>query len=165
MEEWNEERVWNLLEEVSDPEIPVVNIVGMGILRGVQLSDSSPPKITVAITPTYSGCPAMDFIEKEIVTLLKDRGFPDVCVDLVRSPAWTTDWMTEETKRSLKEYGIAPPSKTSEAPIKIGKREPVECPYCDSLNTELRSQFGSTSCKAMHYCSGCHQPFEEFKPF
>ncbi len=158
------EEIWEVLSTVTDPEIPVATIVGMGIVRDVEVSSE---KVTVTITPTYSGCPAMEVMEQDIRTALSDAGVSPVEVKLVHAPAWTTDWMTEETKQKLKEYGIAPPRKVSEVEqlVSIGKPEPVPCPFCDSVNTELKSQFGSTACKAMHYCNGCHQPFEEFKAF
>jgi len=158
----SEERAWTCLEEVKDPEIPVVSVVDMGIVRKVSWSDGG---LIVQITPTYSGCPAMQVIENDIVEALTRDGFDGVRVETVLSPAWTTDWMSEQGRRNLKEYGIAPPRKTC-ASTRSPFAEPdmaQPCPFCDSAQTELRSMFGSTACKALYYCDGCHQPFESFK--
>ncbi|MCB0332939.1 MAG: phenylacetate-CoA oxygenase subunit PaaJ [Bdellovibrionales bacterium] len=160
----DKEEIWKVLSTVTDPEIPVATIVGMGIVRDVEVS---PEKVVVTITPTYTGCPAMEVMEQDIRSALKEAGVLSIEVKLVHAPAWTTDWMTEETKQELKKYGIAPPKKVSEFDplVSIGKPEPVACPFCDSLETERKSQFGSTACKALHVCHHCNQPFEEFKPF
>ncbi|MCB0354094.1 MAG: phenylacetate-CoA oxygenase subunit PaaJ [Bdellovibrionales bacterium] len=156
-----EEEVWRLLEEVKDPEIPVVSIVGMGIVRQVEVEGSS---VRVTITPTYSGCPAMEVMEEGVRERLAQTPFDSVVVDLVHYPAWTTDWMTAETKEKLREYGIAPPERSAaDALVQIGQTPPVQCPFCGSRNTECKSRFGSTSCKALHFCQSCRQPFEEFK--
>lgn len=154
--------VLDLLAEVTDPEIPVLNVVEMGIVRDIAVAGDS---VRVSITPTYSGCPAMQMIRDGIVSALKANGFAEVEVNQVYSPAWTTDWMTEEAKRKLREYGIAPPPPTSGAelvPLQIDA-DPTPCPYCGSLDTELRSAFGSTACKEFHFCANCRQPFEAFK--
>lgn len=151
------------LLEVKDPEIPVLNVVEMGIVRSAKLEGSS-AKIT--ITPTYSGCPAMHEIETDIKRGLEKHGIKSVTVDLVYSPAWTTDWLSEEAKAKLKSYGIAPPGHSADTLVSIGSgREATPCPYCNSKNTSLRSEFGSTACKSLHFCNGCKQPFEQFKPF
>ncbi len=158
----DEQRVWDLLHEVKDPEIPVVDVVDMGIVRAVALDASA---LTVTITPTYSGCPAMHVIEKEIRQTLQGAGYAEVEVRTAISPAWTTDWMSERAKEALRDYGIAPPKPTCAAtrsPFETPDMQ-VPCPFCGSLETALRSRFGSTACKALHFCDSCHQPFESFK--
>ena len=152
----------DLLRGVKDPEVPVLDIVDLGIVRGAQAEGDL---ARVTITPTYSGCPAMQVIEREIETTLKGQGFREVEITTVLSPAWTTDWMSEEAKEKLRAYGIAPPGKVSEAelvPLGAPPRA-VPCPYCGSSNTKLESEFGATACKAIHYCRSCQQPFEQFK--
>jgi ring-1,2-phenylacetyl-CoA epoxidase subunit PaaD len=161
------EELLEILTEIKDPELPVVDIVELGIVRDVVVSGDS---VRVDVTPTYSGCPALQVIESDIVEVLRGRGFTDVKVKNVFSPAWTTDWLSDETKEKLREYGIAPPSGpaiTSAAElVTIRRAKPtVECPYCRSRNTEEKSEFGSTACKAIHYCNSCHQPFDYFKSF
>ena len=154
--------VWELLREIEDPEIPVINIVELGVIRDVTLQDE---KVTVTITPTYSGCPAMQMIEANINAQLEQNGVQNFEVKTVISPAWTTDWLTDEAKQKLKNYGIAPPEKTTSdktALFKDGQRK-VACPFCDSENTELKSQFGATACKSLYFCNECVQPFEHFK--
>ena len=161
------DEVFELLTGIPDPELPVVDIVELGIVRDVSIDGDS---VRVDVTPTYSGCPALRMIEDEIVEKLKAHGFSDVKVRNVFSPAWTTDWLSDETKQKLKDYGIAPPgiAATSDGAELITirrSRETVACPYCGSRNTEQKSEFGSTACKAIHFCNGCHQPFDHFKPF
>jgi ring-1,2-phenylacetyl-CoA epoxidase subunit PaaD len=140
-----------ILESVTDPEIPVISILDLGIVREVNSVDSG---VEIVITPTYSGCPAMLEIEKNIHNALKAGGFEHFKIRTVLSPAWTTDWMTEKGKQALKEYGIAPPQR--------GKTE-VACPRCESTNTEIISQFGSTACKSLYRCKDCLEPFDYFK--
>lgn len=158
----SEEKILRLLDNVSDPEIPALSIADMGILRGVTIADD---KVTVTVTPTYSGCPAMYEIRRRIVEELKDNGIVGVKIDTILSPAWTTDWMTDEAKRKLKESGIAPPTNTSTYDINdiLSNKTTVPCPFCDSENTELRAEFSATSCKALYYCNDCLQPYEHFK--
>lgn len=144
-------REW--LSEVTDPEIPVLNIVEMGIVRVVSIEDDV---VKVTLTPTYSGCPAMFAIEQNVVEHLGKRGLKHVKVETSFREVWTTDWMTAEAHRKLKEYGIAPPVRRPEEAA-------VPCPYCNSQSTRLTSAFGSTACKAYHYCDECQQPFEHFK--
>lgn len=144
--------VIELLEQVTDPEIPVISVLDLGIVREVKADGDS---VEVIITPTYSGCPAMLEIERDIHNTLKKAGYEKVKITTVLSPAWTTDWMTEEGKRKLEEYGIAPPNPT--AP------EDVRCPLCKSHNTTLISQFGSTACKSLYKCNDCLEPFDYFK--
>jgi ring-1,2-phenylacetyl-CoA epoxidase subunit PaaD len=151
------------LAEVSDPEIPVLNVVEMGIVRKIVLDNGT---LIVKITPTYSGCPAMNAIENEIHHKLQEKGISNFEVITDYSEAWTTDWMTDEARLKLKDYGIAPPQHAGE-PADILKRQDhhkiIPCPYCDSLDTKLQSQFGSTACKAQYYCNECEEPFEYFK--
>lgn len=154
--------IMELLKQVPDPEVPVLNIIDLGIIRRVETKDHT---ITVDITPTYSGCPAMDMIEKQVKELLSEAGFMEIQVNTVYSPAWTTDWLTEEAKQKLLEYGIAPPvHSTINKKALLGKESPViRCPQCKSTNTEMKSQFGSTACKALYICKDCLEPFDYFK--
>ncbi|KHL05648.1 1,2-phenylacetyl-CoA epoxidase subunit PaaD [Sinomonas humi] len=149
-----------LAATVNDPEIPVLSIRDLGILRDGRVDADGTVRLT--ITPTYSGCPAMDAIRDDLQRVFHDAGYEKVVVDLVLSPAWTTDWMTEEGKAKLEEYGIAPPTGHAAAgPIRLGLA--VKCPRCHSLNTRELSRFGSTSCKALYVCQDCHEPFDYFK--
>jgi len=153
----------SVVSGVCDPEIPVLTIEDLGILRDIHFEND---KLVVEITPTFTGCPAMRTIADDIADTLKSEGYEGFEVRLVYSPAWTTDWISESGKLKLKEYGIAPPSRSTEqhlAALLSGARESVQCPFCNSANTRLTSPFGSTACKALHYCDNCHQPFEEFK--
>ena len=153
------EEVWKILDTVTDPEIPVLTIIDLGIVREVHVENEN---LEVIITPTYSGCPAMDFIGMNIRKALMKNGFDKIKVTHQLSPAWTTDWMTEEGKEKLKSYGIAPPaSKTFD--LDYLKNLPVQCPLCNSINTKLISQFGSTACKALYQCEDCREPFDYFK--
>ncbi|HNP53114.1 MAG TPA: phenylacetate-CoA oxygenase subunit PaaJ [Ferruginibacter sp.] len=160
------ERIWELLEEITDPEIPVLTIIDMGIVRDVQLEDD---KVTVTITPTYSGCPAMDMIALNIRLHLIANGLKNIEVISVLSPAWTTDWMTESGKKKLQAYGIAPPQQqTKYGSERLNKLlfetdQHVVCPRCHSTHTQLLSQFGSTACKALYQCNDCKEPFDYFK--
>ena len=158
------EEVLAILQEVKDPEIPVISVVEMGIVRDIRW-DVESATLHVQITPTYSGCPAMKMIEQEVAEALQRSGYSRVVVDLVFAPAWTTDWMGPEAREKLRKYGIAPPGALSDSLIAIGaKRASVECPFCRARDTELRSEFGSTACKSFFYCKACLQPFEHFKP-
>lgn len=154
------------LARVMDPEIPVLSIADLGVLRDVvEHEDGS---VEVVITPTYSGCPAMDVIRRDIRTELARDGYDDVTVTTVLSPAWTTDWISAEGKRKLTDFGIAPPSgsvRTGPVPLTLGVRRPEEirCPQCGGLGREV-SQFGSTACKAQYVCGECAEPFDYFKP-
>jgi ring-1,2-phenylacetyl-CoA epoxidase subunit PaaD len=151
-----------VLNEVMDPEVPVLSVVELGIVRDVEISGDS---VTVTVTPTYSGCPAMRVIEQDIEAALRDHGIARVTVKTSFSPAWTTDWIPAGAREKLRAYGIAPPGVADhDAPVAIGhRRPPVRCPNCGSMDTQLRSEFGSTACKAIHVCASCTQPFEEFK--
>jgi ring-1,2-phenylacetyl-CoA epoxidase subunit PaaD len=151
--------VFDILENVCDPEVPVLSILDLGIVRDVLCIEK---EIEIIITPTYSGCPAMNMIAMNIRIEMATHGFENVKIKEVLSPAWTTDWMSEDGKRKLKEYGIAPPQyRVEDLGLRIEKDIP--CPLCDSTNTELLSEFGSTSCKALHRCKDCLEPFDYFK--
>lgn len=152
-----------LLGEVMDPEVPVLSVVELGIVRAVEVEDD---RVIVTLTPTYSGCPAMRAIEQDIEQALLAHGAARVEVRISYSPAWTTDWIPAGAREKLRAYGIAPPGPADhDALVTIGhRRAAVRCPYCGAMSTELRSEFGSTACKAIHVCRSCRQPFEEFKP-
>ena len=154
------QRAWDAAASVVDPEIPVLTIADLGVLREVALRDDG--VVEVAITPTYSGCPAMNMIAFEVAIALERAGFANARVRTVLSPAWTTDWMSEEGRRKLREYGIAPPSPASSRRALFGIQQ-VQCPQCGSAETELLSEFGSTSCKALWRCRSCREPFDYFK--
>jgi ring-1,2-phenylacetyl-CoA epoxidase subunit PaaD len=153
-------RAWDAAAGVVDPEIPVLTIADLGVLREVTLRDDG--SVEVAITPTYSGCPAMSTIAFDIAVALERAGFADASVRTVLSPAWTTDWMSEDGRRKLKAYGIAPPLPASSRRALFGIQQ-VQCPQCGSGETELLSEFGSTSCKALWRCKSCREPFDYFK--
>lgn len=154
--------IHRLMETIPDPEIPVISIVELGIVRDVKIADNG--KVTVCITPTYSGCPAMNAIEKDIRRTLIENGYTDVDVKLVYSPVWTTDWIPDEAKEKLRQYGIAPPAhSTSDKSVLSLHPKAVACPRCGSLRTEMVSPFGSTACKALYKCNACLEPFDYFK--
>lgn len=152
------EQIISILSEVRDPEIPVLTISDLGILRGVDISGE---KIIVQITPTYSGCPAMETIREDIRSVLEKNGMKDIQINQVLSPAWTTGWMSEAGKEKLQAYGIAAPA--SHTCSYNGDDQPESCPHCHSVNTEMISRFGSTACKALYRCKDCHEAFDYFK--
>jgi ring-1,2-phenylacetyl-CoA epoxidase subunit PaaD len=152
-------RAWDAAAQVVDPEIPVLTIADLGVLRDVAVRDGH---VEVAITPTYSGCPAMNMIALEIELALERAGIARPRISTVLSPAWTTDWMSEDGRRKLREYGIAPPLASSSRRALFGEQQ-VACPQCGSANTEVLSEFGSTSCKALWRCKSCREPFDYFK--
>ena len=155
------ERARAALDRVLDPEVPVLSIAELGILRDVAIEDGT---VVVTVTPTYSGCPAMHAIGAEIVSALREAGFDQVQVRTVHAPAWTTDWIGEPARAKLRAYGIAPPGEA--APVALGPtRRTVPCPSCGSADTTVVSDFGATACKSLHRCRSCRQPFEHFKPF
>jgi ring-1,2-phenylacetyl-CoA epoxidase subunit PaaD len=153
------QRAWDAAANVVDPEIPVLTIADLGVLRDVVLEGD---RVEVAITPTYSGCPAMNMIALEIELALERAGIARPTVRTVLSPAWTTDWMSEDGRTKLREYGIAPPQASSSRRALFGEQQ-VACPQCGSVNTEVLSEFGSTSCKALWRCKSCREPFDYFK--
>jgi ring-1,2-phenylacetyl-CoA epoxidase subunit PaaD len=148
-------KIWQILETVCDPEVPVLTIIDLGIVRDVKINDDA---IEVIITPTYTGCPAMDMISMNIRLALSENGFTKITITSVLAPAWTTDWMSETGKQKLKTYGIAAPDKKFDIP-----EDGVQCPQCNSYNTKLVSAFGSTACKALYQCQDCKEPFDYFK--
>ncbi len=155
--------IWKLLEEVPDPEIPVLTILDLGVVRNVEIEKGG--KVIVTITPTYSGCPAMNTFETDVIKKLNDNGFNQVTVNTVYSPAWTTDWINPEALQKLKDYGIAPPIKGSrdKGVLFATEKLKVACPRCNSEDTTMVSQFGSTACKALYKCNTCLEPFDYFK--
>jgi ring-1,2-phenylacetyl-CoA epoxidase subunit PaaD len=158
---YSAEQLFKLLSEIPDPEIPVINIAELGILREVKWNNDV---CTVVITPTYSGCPAMKVIEDDVISKLSEIGITSVEIKLVYAPAWTTDWITDTAKQKLNAYGIAPPAhSTVDKGALLGKPHELKCPHCNSKNTEMISQFGSTACKALYRCLDCKEPFDYFK--
>jgi ring-1,2-phenylacetyl-CoA epoxidase subunit PaaD len=166
------DRIWSLLEEVNDPEVPVLSIVDLGIVRDIkevrkagEETGTDGAGIEVIITPTYSGCPAMDAIRMNIRMVLLRHGYGKTTITTVLSPAWTTDWMSEKGKDKLKAYGIAPPLPSQQVcrPALFHQEEAIPCPRCNSYHTQLISQFGSTACKALYRCEDCKEPFDYFK--
>lgn len=154
------EDVFSLLESVKDPEIPVLSINDLGILRGIEEDNE---KWVITITPTYSGCPAMHTIEEDIISVLQTNGISNVEIISVLSPAWTTDWISESGRKKLQEYGIAPPVDEIDKNVLFCKPIVVPCPKCLSENTKMVSLFGSTACKAHYQCVDCREPFDYFK--
>lgn len=163
--EISKEQVYGWLSAVTDPEVPVLTILDLGIVRDVAISKNTQdePEVKVTITPTYSGCPAMDVIAIGIRMALLSHGIRNINVDMQLKPAWTTDWMSEEGKRKLEEYGIAPPKRKAADTLGLFEDDKVACPRCHSEDTVLVSRFGPTSCKALYKCQSCHEPFEHFK--
>jgi ring-1,2-phenylacetyl-CoA epoxidase subunit PaaD len=164
-------RAWRVLAQVPDPEVPAVSVCDLGIVRDVVLAADG-QGLEVVLTPTYSGCPATEVIEQNVLGALRGAGLGPAHIRMQRSPAWTTDWISDEGRRKMREYGMAPPGRcgaASESPIRIVRRQvtaapPVECPRCSSMQTERLSAFGSTACKALYRCLACREPFEHFKP-
>lgn len=159
---FTEQSLWHLLEAVKDPEVPVLSIIDLGVLRAVNIGPEN--KVTITITPTYSGCPAMDTISMDIRLKLMEHGIRNAQIVQQLSPAWTTDWMTEAGKEKLKAYGIAPPNPRQQVcHPDLFATEAIQCPHCNSWHTELISQFGSTACKALYRCMDCREAFDYFK--
>lgn len=153
--------IYHILNEVKDPEIPVLTVNDMGIIRDVEFKDNG---VLVTITSTYTGCPAMDLIELQIVEALEKEGMTNVKVSLVLDPPWSTDWISEEGLKKLEEFGIAPPVKgTADKRTLFQEAPKPKCPYCKSENTEMVSMFGSTACKSQYKCNTCLEPFDYFK--
>ena len=154
------DKIWSIISDIPDPEIPVITLTDLGIIKAVSIEDGM---VLVTITPTYIGCPAMKVFEDDIVTKLNEHGYEKVKVNTVLSPAWTTDWMTEEGRKKLKDYGISPPVGTSDKTALQREKKAIQCPRCNSMNTEMISQFGSTPCKSLYKCLECKEPFDYFK--
>lgn len=163
------QRTWDVLHSVLDPEVPALSVCDLGIVRDVVLHGDG---LEIVLTPTYSGCPATEVIERAVLDAIAAAGLGPARATLRRAPAWTTDWISEDGRRKLREYGIAPPTgraavATAAQPIRIARREAapqVDCPRCGSAHTERLSAFGSTACKALYRCLACREPFEYFKP-
>jgi ring-1,2-phenylacetyl-CoA epoxidase subunit PaaD len=156
-----EQALWNILDDVKDPEIPVISLVDLGVVRKAEIFED---KIQITITPTYSGCPAMKVMEEDIRMRLMMEGYKNVEINTVLSPAWTTDWISEKGKTALRAYGIAPPEQaTNDKNVLLGHPKQVTCPHCKSRNSIMLSQFGSTPCKALYKCNDCLDPFDYFK--
>ncbi len=153
------EQVLEWLGEIADPEIPVVTITDLGIVRGVSIDD----EVVVELTPTYSGCPATEVIEQSVLDTLHGHGMEDVRIKRVLSPPWTTDWISQAGRDKLREYGIAPPAEGGSKRELLHGTRTVACPRCESLQTAVVSEFGSTACKASYKCNDCLEPFEYFK--
>lgn len=153
--------LWEALGDVKDPEIPVVSLAEMGILRGVTVEPDS--TVIVTIAPTFAGCPALEMMQRDIVERLGHVTDAPVRIVLSYNPPWTTDWINEEGRAKLKEFGIAPPMRHG-GNFEVTLMEAVACPYCGSENTSIRNSFGATPCRMIFYCNNCQQPFEQFKP-
>ena len=155
-------RIWEILATVNDPEVPVLSVIDLGIVRDVIMEDDH---VEIIITPTYSGCPAMDVISMNIKSALGDQGLLNTDIKTVLSPAWTTDWMSDCGKQKLKDYGIAPPNAKQQVCNSrlFAANEAVQCPRCNSYHTTRISEFGSTACKALFQCNDCKEPFDYFK--
>ena len=161
--ELTSDAVWLALETVKDPEIPAISVVEMGIVREIALwQGEDGPEVKVVMTPTFSGCPALQVIQESIAECVRQLGAATVDVETVLHPAWTTDWISEAGRQKLKAFGLAPPARHG-GKLAVTFYEPVACPYCDSNNTTMKNSFGSTLCRAIYYCNGCQQPFEQFK--
>lgn len=155
-----EDEIWKILEEVNDPEVPVLSVVDLGVVRQVSVSKEG---VHISITPTYSGCPAIKTMEEDIRKKLTDYGIDNTTIKTVLSPAWTTDWLSDIGKAKLKAYGIAPPEKEVDKSVLFTDPVVVPCPYCNSENTRMVSLFGSTACKAQYACNQCQEPYDYFK--
>lgn len=160
-----ERQVWDVLEAVPDPEIPVLSVVDLGIVRYVRwmTDNDGQSKLHVGITPTYSGCPATEVIRHSIATALNTEGYAGAVIDEVLSPPWTSDWLTDAGRRKLESFGIAPPQRVVSKPRHLFRAHVVTCPRCGSGATERISEFGSTPCKAHYRCTSCLEPFDYFK--
>ena len=161
MEDITVANIWQALAEVKDPEIPVVSLVDMGIIRQVELAND---KVIVTMTPTFSACPALEVMKTDIERKLRDEGIASVEVKQILDPPWSSDWITDNARQKLKEFGLAPPPKHDGNLQEILLIDAIACPYCDSTNTIIKNTFGPTLCRAIHYCNDCQQAFEQFKP-
>lgn len=159
MPEWNEALIWQALDDIKDPEIPVVSVVEMGIVRAVQVEDN---RVTVTFTPTFSGCPALDVMREQIHNRLKALGIADVEVKTVLHPPWTSDWITDAARAKLKAFGLAPPARHG-GNVRLILLDQAPCPRCGSNDTSIRNSFGSTLCRTIYTCNACRETFEQFK--
>ncbi len=158
---YSKDQIINALGQIPDPEIPVISIVELGVIRDVIFKDKT---IEVVLTPTYSGCPAMKQMEDDVRAKLVELGFETIVLSIVYNPPWTTDWLNSETKLKLQKYGIAPPEEsTTDKSFLTGKIKNITCPHCKSTDTVMVSQFGSTACKALYKCNNCLEAFDYFK--
>lgn len=156
------DNIKGILENVMDPEVPVLSVTDLGIIRDIKLEED---QVEITITPTYTGCPAMDVIAMNIRFALIEHGYKNIKITTVISPAWTTDWMTEKGKQRLREYGIAPPNPKQIVcdTNHFAAEEAIQCPHCNSYHTKRISEFGSTACKSLYVCNDCKEPFDYFK--
>jgi ring-1,2-phenylacetyl-CoA epoxidase subunit PaaD len=162
MTQFKLDQIWSVLDQIKDPEIPVVSLVEMGVARDVQIDGD---KVIVTITPTFAGCPAMHYMREQIIEQLHAIGVEQIEVRTSLNPPWTSEWLSAEVRSKIKSIGLAPPPRlVNQLSIEIALMEVVECPFCGSKNTSLENSFGPTLCKSMHYCRSCHQTFERFKP-
>ena len=155
-----EEQILNWLEEVKDPEIPVLSLLDLGVITGVEIEAD---KVKVAMTPTFAGCPAIDYMKQDVINVLKGHGIEDIEVEVSFKSTWSSNNITEKGREALRNFGLAPPPHHNLI-IDIDILQHVKCPYCESENTELKSPFGPTLCRSIHYCNNCKQAFEQFKP-
>lgn len=156
------DQIWGVLDQIKDPEIPAVSLVELGIARNVQIDNG---KVTVTITPTFAGCPAMHTMREQIIEQLSAIGLEQVEVRTSINPPWTSEWLSDATRSKLKAFGLTPPPRLNrQGDLEIALMEAVNCPFCGSNNTSLENAFGPTLCRSMHYCLNCHQTFERFKP-
>jgi ring-1,2-phenylacetyl-CoA epoxidase subunit PaaD len=169
-----QQEIWTILETVPDPEVPVLSVVDLGIIRNISVTKTPPSggrgaedsvSVKIFVTPTYTGCPAIDVMKINIRMALLQNGFTDIRITQILSPAWTTGWISEKGKEKLKAYGIAPPHYTQSVctPDSFQEEEAIQCPLCNSYHTHIVSQFGSTACKALYQCDECKEPFYYFK--
>jgi ring-1,2-phenylacetyl-CoA epoxidase subunit PaaD len=156
----DESQVWEILTSVADPEIPVVSVVEMGIVRQVAVDGR---RVEIIMTPTFTGCPALDVMQEDMRQALWKAGAQEVKITITHNPPWTSDWISPEARQKLKEFGLAPPPQ-HQGLLEAALLEPVSCPYCGSGDTSLKNPFGPTLCRAIFYCNACQQPFEQFKP-
>lgn len=160
MQALKSQQIWQILEQVKDPEIPVVSVVEMGLIRQVALNENA---VVIRMTPTFAGCPALQVMKSEIETRLQQAGAANIQVQITLSPPWTSDWITTGARKKLKAFGLAPPPQHG-GDFERLLQETATCPYCDSQNTQLKNDFGPTLCRAIYVCQDCKQPFEQFKP-
>lgn len=156
----SESVIWEALDGVKDPEIPVVSVVEMGMIRAVQVGENS---VTVGLAPTFSGCPALHVIRADIEACVRELGAENVSVEMILDPPWSSDWISDPARSKLKEFGLAPPPKHG-GQIQITFFDRVSCPFCDALDTSVKNHFGPTLCRSIYFCNACRQPFEQLKP-